>query len=34
MLLREHLEEYTREQLLEQARSFELTNVPGFGKPH
>ena len=24
MLLREHLEEYTKEQLLDQARSFEL----------
>lgn len=32
MLLREHLEEYTREQLLEQARSFELTKCSGLRK--
>lgn len=27
MLLREHLEEYTKEQLLEQARSFEMKKM-------
>lgn len=32
MLLREHLEEYTREQLLDQARSFELRKCSGLRK--
>lgn len=32
MLLREHLEEYTKEQLLEQARSFELRKCSGLRK--
>lgn len=32
MLLREHLEEQTREQLLNQARSFELTKCSGLRK--
>ena len=32
MLLREHLEEYTKEQLLEQARSFELRRCSGLRK--
>lgn len=30
MLLREHLEGYTKEQLLDQARSLEIKNAPGF----
>ena len=32
MLLREHLEEYTKEQLLDQARSFELRKCSGLRK--
>ena len=32
MLLKEHLEEYTKEQLLEQARSFELRKCLGLRK--
>ena len=32
MLLKEHLEEYTKEQLLEQARSFELRKCSGLRK--
>ena len=32
MLLREHLEEYTQEQLLDQARSFELRKCSGLRK--
>ena len=32
MLLREHLEEYTREQLLDQARSYELRKCSGLRK--
>lgn len=32
MLLREHLKEYTREQLLHQARSFELKKCSGLRK--
>lgn len=32
MLLREHLEEYTREQLLDEARSFELKKCSGLRK--
>ena len=32
MLLKEHLEEYTKEQLLEQARSFELRKCSGLHK--
>ena len=32
MLLREHLAEYTREQLLDQARSFELKKFSGLRK--
>ena len=32
MLLREHLEEYTKEQLLDQARSFELKKCSGLRK--
>ncbi|HIW80815.1 MAG TPA: SEC-C domain-containing protein [Candidatus Acetatifactor stercoripullorum] len=32
MLLREHLEEYTKEQLLKQARSFELRKCSGLRK--
>lgn len=32
MLLRDHLEEYTKEQLLEQARSFELRKCSGLRK--
>ena len=32
MLLTEHLEEYTKEQLLEQARSFELRKCLGLRK--
>ncbi len=32
MLLREHLEEYTREQLLDQARRFELRKCSGLRK--
>ena len=34
MLLKEHLEEYTKDQLLEQARSFEIKNVQDFVKLH
>ena len=29
MLLKEHLEEYTKDQLLEQARSFEIKKCSG-----
>lgn len=32
MLLKEHLEEYTKEQLLDQARSFELRKCSGLRK--
>ena len=32
MLLREHLEEYTKEELLDQARSFELKKCSGLRK--
>ena len=32
MLLRDHLAEYTREQLLDQARSFELKKFSGLRK--
>ena len=32
MLLRKHLEEYTKEQLLDQARSFELRKCTGLRK--
>jgi len=32
MLLREHLKEYTKEELLDQARSFELTKYSGLRK--
>ena len=32
MLLKEHLEEYTKDQLLEQARSFEIKKCSGLRK--